>query len=81
MIRKHFDGTIRAVWGLKVVTSCIVVLVAIACGGCLTGKEFRAAAGPAMESGVDSILDGLVDGLFAVIEPEANNSGSTSTAG
>lgn len=38
--------------------------------GCLSGTEFRAAAAPAIKTGVNSILDGLVDGLFAVVEPD-----------
>ena len=33
-------------------------------------KEFRAVAGPAIETGVNSILDGLVDGFFAVFDPD-----------
>ena len=41
--------------------------------GCLTGPEFRAAALPAVESGVDQILDGLVDGIFAAIQPETTS--------
>ena len=80
MIRKDYDGTIRPVRRLKVVTTCALALVAVACGGCLMGKEFREAAGPAMESGVGLILDGLVDGIFAVIEPETDSNGSTSAA-
>ena len=78
MIRKDYDGTIRR---LKLVTTAAVALVAVACCGCLTGKDFREAAGPAMESGVNLILDGLVDGIFAVIEPEADSNGSASAAG
>ena len=39
--------------------------------GCVTGEEFRAVAGPAVETGVTSIVNGLLDGLFAVIEPDA----------
>jgi hypothetical protein len=39
--------------------------------GCLSGTEFRSAAAPAIKTGVNSILDGLVDGLFAVVEPDA----------
>ena len=39
--------------------------------GCAdVGRDFRTAAGPAIESGVRSIVDGVLDGLFAVIEPE-----------
>lgn len=38
--------------------------------GCLTGTEFRSVAGPAVQSGVKSIVNGVLDGLFAVIEPD-----------
>ncbi len=42
--------------------------------GCLTGSEFREAAAPLVEQGVDSIMDGLIDGLFAVIDPDTTES-------
>ena len=45
----------------------------IAQTGCLAGTEFRAAALPAVESGVEQILDGLVDGIFAAIQPETTS--------
>ena len=38
--------------------------------GCTVGREFRAAAGPAVQSGVTQIVNGILDGLFAAIEPE-----------
>ncbi len=34
------------------------------------------AAGPQLEAGVDALFDGLIDGIFAVVEPDA----STETA-
>ena len=42
------------------------------CGvtGCVTGREFRKTAGPAVRIGVTAIVNGLLDGLFAVIEPD-----------
>jgi hypothetical protein len=33
-------------------------------------REFRAAAGDSLQQGVSAILDGFVEGFFAVIEPE-----------
>jgi hypothetical protein len=47
-------------------------LCAIACGGCNTptGRQFRDAALPNIESGVHAILTGFVDGVFASIETE-----------
>lgn len=44
-----------------------------AMAGCIPikGTEFRDAALPAIQTGVNAILDGLVTGIFAAIEPEA----------
>ena len=45
--------------------------------GCvLTGTEFREAAGPAVQAGVTQVVDGLLEGIFAVIEPEATSDSS-----
>jgi hypothetical protein len=33
-------------------------------------REFRDAAGDSLQSGVNAILDGFVEGFFAVLEPE-----------
>lgn len=63
------------------------------CGGCLNAglcansanfKEFRASAGPGLESGVQALLDGdasgfdtlvdnIVSGLFDIFEPDADS--------
>jgi len=40
-----------------------------ACTGDL-GLEFRTAAGDSIQQGVQSIVTGVVDGLFSVIDPE-----------
>ncbi len=44
--------------------------VLMAQGTCATGRQFREAALPSLESGINLILDGVVDGLFATIEVE-----------
>ncbi|UCC28882.1 MAG: hypothetical protein JSU86_11850 [Phycisphaerales bacterium] len=52
-----------------------VAIAAIALSGvtgCVTGREFREAAGPAFQTGVTAIVNGLLDGFFAVIEPDTN---------
>ena len=41
--------------------------------GCPGGRQFREAALPAVQTGVDSILDGIVDGIFAAIAVESPN--------
>lgn len=48
---------------------------------CTFGREFRDAAGPALQSGVTSILTGLVNGLFAAIEPEPETDGDAASSG
>jgi hypothetical protein len=35
-------------------------------------KEFRGAAIGSIETGVDALADGFIDGLFAVLEPETD---------
>ena len=57
-------------------TRCAATLAAVfalACGGGCGASdlsaEFRAAAGDQLQSGVTSLLNGLVDGAFAVLEP------------
>ena len=43
----------------------------IALAGCdMLNKEFRQVAGPAVQSGVTDIVNGLLDGVFAVIDPD-----------
>lgn len=36
-----------------------------------SGVAFRESALPAIENGVDLILDGIIDGVFAAIAPES----------
>ena len=60
--------------------ACAFAALTFLLGGCSIGKDFRAAAGPAVETGVNAILDGLVDGLFAAIEPEGTD-GSDNASG
>ncbi len=44
-------------------------------------KEFRQVAGPSIESGVSSILNGVLDGLFAVADPDDTSSDTTGDTG
>ncbi len=51
--------------------------MAIGCGfalstasGCSEAEEFRAIASGQVQSGLTSIVTGLIDGVFAVIEPD-----------
>ena len=66
MANERSDGRRRWIW----VAGCLIALLPMA--GCdVINKEFRAAAVPAIESGVNAILDGLADGIFAVLDPNA----------
>ncbi|MCH7995425.1 MAG: hypothetical protein IIB57_13410 [Planctomycetes bacterium] len=53
---------------IRVLASCALIATV---SGCLTGPQFRQAALPAIEGGIEQILDGLVDGVFAAIEVES----------
>ena len=58
-----------------------LALLAVATGsvGCHDEwKVFRSAATPGLEAGVNSILDGLVTGLFDVIEPDEDTASTSS---
>lgn len=39
-----------------------------------TGVAFREAAGPSIRTGVTQIVNGFLDGIFAIIEPEPQSS-------
>lgn len=54
----------------------MVVAVAVMACGCVKGKEFRTIAGPSIQSGVSLILDGFVQGVFAVVEPDPVTGGT-----
>ena len=53
---------------IRVLASCALIATL---SGCLTGPQFRQAALPAIEGGIEQILDGLVDGVFAAINVES----------
>jgi len=50
--------------------AAIFSLLVIAQAGCEEAEEFRAAAASSLRSGVQTIATGLIDGLFAVFEPD-----------
>ena len=58
----------RGEFRILVLAACTVIATL---SGCLTGPQFRQAALPAIEGGIEQILDGLVDGVFAAIEVES----------
>ena len=65
--------------GRCVVWATIGLAVALMSGCSLITDEFRATAVPALQTGVQSILTGLVDGLFAVVDPGTSATSATTT--
>lgn len=66
------DGRKKRNW---VATTLILGgLLAVATCGCVAGQEFRAAAGDSLRSGLTTVTNGLIDGLFAVFEPDTTTS-------
>ena len=45
--------------------------------GCISGRAFREAALPSLEAGISLVLDGILDGVFAAIEPETQTDATT----
>ncbi len=54
----------------QAVAVSMTALAISVCSGCVAGREFRQAALPGLHTGVSQILDGIVDGFFAAIQPE-----------
>ena len=53
-------------------SAALILTAGLGIGGCPDDfDEFRAVASPRLEAGVDALLDGLVDGIFAVVAPNA----------
>ena len=66
-----------------VCTGIVAAILLMGSTGCIPtrGVQFREAALPAIESGVSSIMNGVLDGIFAAIEPETSASTDTTAAG
>ncbi len=57
-----------------VATATLVgALALLGAPGCDEAEDFRGAARASLETGVDALADGLIDGFFAVFEPEADS--------
>lgn len=69
------NGWLRKAWATAALTTSGTMWL----GSCdQFSKEFRAAAGPQLETGVNALLDGIVTGMFAVVEPDPGSGSSTS---
>lgn len=56
-----------------------VLLAATACDEEEGFRTFRSAAATSLQSGINSIMDGVVDGLFAVFKLTDSDSGTTTS--
>ena len=68
----------------RILTAAGAVLTLSGAVGCTTGlDEFRTVATPALQAGVSQIMNGVLDGFFAAIEPEPSSTtnGTTTTNG
>ena len=55
-------------YGLVLIALALPLVGGLGCGE--YADEFRAAAAPSLRTGVDALVDGFVEGVFAVIEPD-----------
>ena len=76
----------RSLWRSNGVRGAILALAAIslvlgtACDEEEAFRTFRSNASDSIQSGVNNIVDGVVDGLFAVLEQGTDESSTTTTA-
>lgn len=59
-----------------------LVVIAVLIGGCGDGefgKEFREVTASSFENGLTVITDGLIEGVFAVYEPDATTTDGTTS--
>ena len=69
----------RRNFGLLGATLALLALGLVLCPGCgdEVTKEFRSAAIGKVESGVNDLVSGLLDGLFTVAEPSSTSASTT----
>jgi hypothetical protein len=62
-------------WNRRILRAALCGATLFEVAGCpLAETDFRAAALPAVESGITQIVNGLLDGVFAAIEPDGSRS-------
>jgi len=71
--RKRLQGAILAL-------AALTLVVGTACDEEEGARAFRDAAASGLEAGVKSIMDGVIEGMFAVLDIGTDQDGSSSTA-
>ena len=69
--------TVQRMRPVRLLAASLTAGVLMAQGACLSGTQFRDAALPSLESGLNLILDGVVAGVFAAIEVESPSGDAT----
>jgi hypothetical protein len=69
----------NGVRGAILALAAVSLLLGTACDEEEAFRTFRSTASDSIQSGVNSIVDGLVDGLFAVFEQGTDESSTTTT--
>ncbi len=79
---EHHPRRPRMTRAAGAVLALTALALAIA-GGCNDdiSKEFRAASADLVESGVQSIFEGIITGIFTVADPNADSADTTGTTG
>lgn len=54
----------------RLLEALAVLATVLAATGCRDAQGFRTASGDALQTGVQAIATGLIDGFFAVYQPE-----------
>ncbi|MFQ5805531.1 MAG: hypothetical protein ACE5I3_03665 [Phycisphaerae bacterium] len=66
-------------WCAILALAAAALLTGTACDDEAAGRAFRDAAASSLESGVKNIMDGIIDGLFAVVELGTEQDSGTGT--
>lgn len=72
LARHQRDGVMRRGAACAAIVLCASVL---GCNGDSRVKEFRERATPGIQAGVEQLIGGILDGLFAVSDPDSTSGG------
>ena len=70
----------KRAWCAILAFAAATLVTGIACDDEEAGRAFRDAAASSLQAGVNSIVDGIVDGVFAVFELGAGEGSGTGTS-
>lgn len=56
--------------GIRVSIAMLLFAAILPLAGCAGAEEFRSVAGGTIQAGVQTVANGIIDGLFAVLDPD-----------